>query len=180
VTEDQEPSEDLTVAHPLVEQLRFTRGEWLRALKGVPAADGIRRLEPMNSISWIVGHLAWHEQRYWLTRLHGETPVPVLNELVASGGPPSTPALRSMLTAWRTVTRASDPHLDALTSRDLLDDLPAGPPRQIGTALRRVTYHYWFHIGEILAIRQLLGHPHRPEFVGNIDGLAPYRPEPGA
>jgi hypothetical protein len=36
-------------------------------------------------------------------------------------------------------------------------------------------YHYWFHIGEILAIRQILGHPRLPEFVGDLEKLAPYR-----
>jgi hypothetical protein len=36
-------------------------------------------------------------------------------------------------------------------------------------------YHYWFHIGEILAIRQILGHPALPEFVGNIESRATYR-----
>ena len=162
---------------PIVDQLRFTRAEWLRALKGVPEADGTRRLQPMNSISWIVGHMAWHEQRYWLTRLSDQTPVPELNHLVASGGPASTPPLGEMLKAWRTVTKAADPHLDRLTPADLLTSLPGSPPRQIGTSLHRVTYHYWFHTGEILAIRQLLDHPRRPEFVGNIDDRAPYRPE---
>ena len=39
-----------------------------------------------------------------------------------------------------------------------------------------MTYHYWFHIGEILAVRQLLNHPRRPEYVGDIERLAPYRP----
>jgi hypothetical protein len=34
-------------------------------------------------------------------------------------------------------------------------------------------------IGEILAIRQLLDHPNRPEFVGNMDDRATYRP-PGS
>ena len=38
-----------------------------------------------------------------------------------------------------------------------------------------MTYHYWFHTGEILAIRQVLGHARLPEFVGNIDVEAPYR-----
>ena len=42
-----------------------------------------------------------------------------------------------------------------------------------------MTYHYWFHIGEILAIRQILGHPRLPQFVGDIDGRAPYRPDRG-
>jgi hypothetical protein len=38
-----------------------------------------------------------------------------------------------------------------------------------------VVYHYWFHIGEILAVRQLLGHPGLPEFVGDLHVDAPYR-----
>jgi hypothetical protein len=47
----------------------------------------------------------------------------------------------------------------------------------IGTMLRRSTYHYWFHTGEANAIRQLLGHANVPEFVGDIAKAAPYRPE---
>ena len=41
--------------------------------------------------------------------------------------------------------------------------------------MQRVIYHYWYHTGENLAIRQLLGHTDLPEFVGNIDDEAPYR-----
>ncbi|MCI0582245.1 MAG: DinB family protein [Chloroflexi bacterium] len=163
------------MTHPLVEQLRFARHEWRRGLRGVPEADGRRRLEPMNSIGWIVAHMAWHEQRYWLTRMAGETLEPTLNELAASGGPATTPSLRAMLKAWNAVTAASDPRLDALDETAMLTHLPGSPPRQLGTAILRVTYHYWFHTGEILAIRQLVGHPHRPEYVGDLDGRAPYR-----
>jgi DinB family protein len=163
--------------HPLVEQLRFTRSEWSRALRGTPEADGEKRLTPMNSIGWIVGHLAWQEQRYWLTRAQGETPIPVLNELVANGAPASTPPLSEMLAAWREITSTADPWLDALTTGDLVANVPGtGPARRIGDLVQRVTYHYWFHTGEILAIRQILGHPGLPEFVGDIDGRAPYRP----
>jgi hypothetical protein len=163
------------VPHPLVEQLRFTRAEWSRALRGVPEADGEKRLLPMNSISWIVAHLAWHEQRYWLTRLAGETPVPELNDIAANGGPASTPSLSAMLKAWKRVTTSVDPHLDALDEASMHDALSGQPPRLLGDSIHRVTYHYWFHIGEILAIRQLLDHPNRPEFVGNIDDRATYR-----
>ena len=163
------------VAHPLVEQLRFTRSEWLRGLRGVPEADGLRRFEPLNSIGWIVSHMAWHEQRYWLERWVGEVPVPIVKDVAANGGPATTPPLRSMLAAWRTITAAADPHLDGLDEAAMHTNLPGAPPRQFGTALLRVTYHYWFHTGEVLAIRQLLDHPRRPEFVGDIDGLAPYR-----
>lgn len=163
------------MAHPVVDQLRFARAEWRRGLRGVPEADGARRLEPMNSISWIVAHMAWHEQRYWLTRLAGNTPAPDLNEIAASGGPPTTPSLRAMLRRWNLVTRAADPILDALDEAAMVDTLLGSPPRRIGDAVLRVTYHYWFHTGEILAIRQLLNHPRRPEFVGDIDTQAPYR-----
>jgi hypothetical protein len=131
----------------------------------------------MNSIGWIVAHMAWHEQRYWLTRGVGETPRPELNEIAANGGPATTPPLRAMIAAWRTVTTAADPWLDGLTAADLPAPLPgSGPKRTIGSAIQRVTYHYWFHTGEILAIRQVLGHARLPEFVGNIDDDAPYRP----
>ena len=54
----------------------------------------------MNSIGWIVAHMAWHEQRYWLTRAQGVTPHPELNEIAANGGPPTTPSLEAMLAAW--------------------------------------------------------------------------------
>ena len=162
---------------PLVDQLRFTRVEWQRALRGFPEADGYRRLDPMNSVGWIVGHLAWHEQRYFLQRAQGITLIPELDEVVASGGPTTTPSLRAMRDAWRVVTTVSDAWLAALPVERFLDPMPPpGPRRTIGDGVLRVTYHYWFHIGEILAVRQLLNHPRRPEYVGDIERLAPYRP----
>ena len=163
--------------HPLVEQLRFTRSEFRRGLRGTTEADGARRLEPMNSIGWIVAHMAWHEQRYWLTRALQRTPRPELNEIAANGGPATTPSLKAMLGAWAEVTTAADLWLDRLVAEDLDRSLAGtGPRRTIGSALLRVTYHYWFHTGEILAIRQVLGHRRLPEFVGNLDDEAPYRP----
>ncbi len=54
------------MSHPLVDQLRFTRTEFMRGIKGVKDADACRRFLPMNCISWNVGHLAWQEQRYFL------------------------------------------------------------------------------------------------------------------
>jgi hypothetical protein len=47
----------------------------------------------------------------------------------------------------------------------------------IGTLLQRNIYHYWFHSGEALAIRQLLGHTDLPEFVGSFPDWALYRSE---
>ena len=37
--------------------------------------------------------------------------------------------------------------------------------------------HYWFHIGEIQSIRQMLGHKRLPIYVGSFEANAPYRPE---
>ena len=33
-----------------------------------------------------------------------------------------------------------------------------------------ITYHYWSHIGEASAIRQMLGHPDLPQWVGDLTG----------
>jgi hypothetical protein len=166
--------------HPLVDQLRFARAEFARALAGVSDEDARRRLEPMNCLSWMIGHLADQEQRYWLER-QGRAPlVPGLNALVGFGQPASTPPLGEMWDAWRAVTAAADPYLDALTVTDLQGFPPVprqSDPESIGTMLLRMTGHYWFHTGEAHAVRQLLGHRNLPDFVGDIGREAPYRPE---
>lgn len=166
--------------HPLVTQLRFTRSEFQRAMAGVSEEEAQRRFPPINSISWIVGHLAWHEQRCWLYRAQGKTLLPELNELTAYGKPASTPPLAEMWAAWNTITQAADPWLDTLTEEMLLTHpLSDGVPHveSIGTMMLRVTYHYWYHIGESQAIRQLLGHSSLPDFVGALGIHAPYVPE---
>jgi len=160
--------------------LRFTRSEWLRGLEGVSEQEGARHFGPMNSISWTVGHLAWHEQRCWLDRAQGAIPLPRLNEVCAYGAPMSTPSLVEMRGLWAQVTAASDPWLDGLTTESLTAELlrdgkPVG--QTVGSAMRRVTYHYWYHIGEIQAVRQMLGHAGLPDYVGEIEQEAPYRPE---
>ena len=49
-----------------------------------------------------------------------------------------------------------------------------GGQESIGTALVRVTLHTWFHIGEINAMRQMLGHGEIP-FVGQLIGNLEWR-----
>jgi uncharacterized damage-inducible protein DinB len=167
------------MTHPLIDQLRFTRREWRRGLDGVSDEDAAQHFGPINCISWTVGHLAWHEQRYWLQRAQGRVLFPQLNELFAYGAPMNTPALTEMLGLWQQVTHAADPYLDSLTSATLQTKLRGGRPivQSVGSALRRITYHYWYHIGEIQAIRQMLGHANLPEYVGDLEAAAPYRPE---
>lgn len=169
--------------HPLVLQLRFTRREFRRALEGVTEAEARVRFVPMNCISWSIGHLAWQEQRYCFLYGQHRLLVPDINERCANGAPASTPGLQEMWHGWTAITEASEPWLDALTTEKLqesvlLDRRPE--PCRWGSLLQRMIYHYWYHTGENMAIRQRLGHTNLPEFVGDIDGQAPYRPEGAA
>ena len=134
----------------------------------------------MNCISWTVGHLAWQEQRYWLKYGMGKVLYPKVDELFANGAPISTPSLKEMFDVWQAITKAADPFLDTLTTEGLLADLLRDGKsigQSVGSAMRRTTYHYWYHIGEIQAIRQMLGHKDLPQYVGEIEELAPYRAE---
>ena len=166
--------------HPLVVQLRFTRSEFQRGLAGVNDEEARHRFLPMNCISWNVGHLAWQEQEYFLWRGQGRRLLPWVREQFAFGAPASTPDLNEILRAWQEITREADPWLDGLTSHDLQQQVVVnGKPRNFiyGSLLQRTIYHYWYHTGENQAIRQMLGHTNLPEFVGDIDGEAPYRTE---
>ncbi len=166
--------------HPMVQQLRFTRSEFRRALDGLSEDQARQRFLPMNCISWNIGHLAWQEQRYFLFYAQGKLPDSEINDSFAYGAPASMPSLGDMWNVWTTITNAADPWLDILTVEKLQEHVVRdGKPSQyiFGSLLQRVIYHYWYHTGENLAIRQMLGHTDLPEFVGDIDGEAPYRSE---
>ena len=167
------------MAHPLVLQLRFTRSEFKRGLEGLTDEDARTRVKAMNCISWNIGHLAWQEQRYWFNRMQNKVLIPELNEKFCFGCPATTPPLAEIWEMWRTVVDASDPYLDTLTTDDLtrefmVEGLPA--PLTAGNLMQRVIYHYWYHLGESMGIRQALGHTGLAEFIGNIDSEAPYQP----
>ena len=133
----------------------------------------------MNSLSWMIGHMAWHERLVWARRGLGLTIEPILDG-VANGAPASTPPLDEMWASWERITAIADPLLEGFSATDLTrplafdqrTDAPAA-----GTAILHVIYHYWNHIGEASAVRQLLGHVDPPEFVGDLNTLAPYRSE---
>ena len=165
--------------HPLVAQLRFARSEFARCLEGVSDADARQRLGPMNCISWSVGHMANQEDRYWVLAGQGQRLVPSLQELVGFGKPASTPPLDEMWSAWRQITAAADPYLDTLTPALLQTHWEREGKRlaeSVGTMLMRNIYHYWYHTGQVHAVREMLGHTGLPEYVGDMSA-AVYRPE---
>ncbi|MBM3137449.1 MAG: DinB family protein [Chloroflexi bacterium] len=154
----------------LINQLRFARAEFRKGFAGVSEEDGSKRLMPMNSIAWIVGHLAWHEQYYWLTRAQGIILVPRLLEVAAFGKPPGEASLKEMAELWESVLEPSNNYLENLEVSDLERKMIVKErelPFNIGTMISRVIYHYWYHNGEIQAIRQLLGHKNLPDFVSD-------------
>ena len=159
------------MAHPYVVQLRFVRSELLRGYANLSLADAQVHLGPMNCLSWIIGHLATQENLYWVRLAQGQRLYPELRNLVGYGSQPSTPPLDEMMTVWKVITATADIYLDTITPEMLKDHLALdGKPMKesIGTMLFRDLYHYWYHIGESQAIRQNLGHPNLPEFVGDI------------
>jgi hypothetical protein len=94
--------------------------------------------------------------------------------------PACTPPLAEVWAAWEAIAAAADLWLDTITSATLQQSVVVdGQPSAFlfGPLLQRVIYHYWYHTGENMAIRQMLQHVDLPEFVGDIDGEAPYRPE---
>lgn len=161
------------MTHPLVLQLQFARSEWLRGLDGITAEEAVRRFEPMNSIGWMIGHLANQEHNYWVIVAQEKSVAPGLNDRVGYGKPASTPPLDEMWAIWHAVTEAANPYLDSLTA-DMLSihlEYEGKPLREdIGTRLLRNIYHYWYHLGEALAVRQQLGHTDLPQFVGGFPG----------
>ena len=162
----------------LVNQLRFARSELLRCLEGLSEEDAVRRVMPMNCISWMVGHIADQEHVYWVVMAQEQNIAPDLYKLVGFGRPATTPPFKEMLETWRAVTSAADQYLDTLTVPQLetFFDWRGKPVREnIGTMLLRNIDHYWFHIGEAHAVRQVLGHTNLPDFVG--PDMPPYLPE---
>lgn len=159
-------------AHHLVRYLQHVRRELRRAVDGMTVADLERRVGGINSVAWMVGHLAWQEQGYWLTS-RGE---PAVADLHAFGHarPEAPPRFGELFDVWVRVTAAADPWLVGLQDEDLRAHLQGRrlfDEENIGTLLTRTSSHYYLHIGQITAIRKLLDYP-VPGFVGPQTGAA--------
>jgi hypothetical protein len=157
--------------HPLVTQLHFTRGEFARCFEGISADDGSRRAEPMNSLSWTVGHLALQEHWLWIELGQGRNITPDLRQRFGTGQPATTPPWNEMWDLWHTITKEADVYLLNLQPEDLKvhfhrDGKPM--PDDVGTLLLRNIFHYWFHLGKAHSIRQVLGHTNLPQYVGTM------------
>jgi hypothetical protein len=132
------------MASYLVRQLRFARSEFIRCLEGVTNEEGQQQVGQMNSISWIVGHLANHEHFLWVVSAQDEVLFPELHEVVGYGKPANAPLLDEMWDVWQQVTACADEYLDTLSEEMMVAFLSyKGKPlrENIGTTLMRNTYH---------------------------------------
>ena len=129
-----------------------------------------RRLAGLNSVSWIVGHLAAQEQGMWLLARG----LPALADLSdwRTGAPATAPAFGTVFPLWEQVTEATEGWLDTLGEDDLRQHFSGSrfyEIENVGSLLMRVIGHYYLHIGQITTIRKILGYP-VPGFVGSQRG----------
>ena len=168
-----------------IELARFAISEFERGLQGLTDEEARTRLTKadgteMNAISWMVGHIAGH----WLVQAAYARQERMPSGLHRFGGATADPTPLPLSQAFNLLGEAKA-SIDWLTSADdaLLSStihyplIDAG--ESVGTGLMRVILHTWFHIGEINAVRQLLGHPEIP-FVGQIVGNLEWRGAAGA
>ena len=156
--------------HHLVRVLKNTRAELRRAIDGMSEADLERRVAGINSVAWIVGHLAGQEQGLWL---QGRG-LPAVADLSAfgHGAEPATPAFGFVFPLWEEITSVTESWLDDLDDDGLRQHLSGDPffeIENVGSLLTRVIGHYYLHIGQITAIRKVLGYS-VPGFVGSQEG----------
>ena len=142
----------------------FTLSEFERGLAGLATEDAAVRLEKpgdgrMNAISWTVAHIA----RHWLARTRPREQIDFRPQ-----DPAHPPALSDAL-AWlaegTSLAGRSLADIDSAT----LSQTGDGERENRGTALMRAVLHTWFHIGEINATRQLLGHE-TIDYLGPMSG----------
>ena len=154
------------------ELARYALSEFERGIEGVTDDEAQVQLtkadeSKMNAIAWIVAHIAWH----WLRvgkqatqESEGDRSLSVWN--TDPTPPPMKVALRRLNSAKASVSWIDDAGSDVLSR--------SGGRENVGTALMRVVLHTWFHIGEINAIRQMLGHD-EIVYVGEMKGRLEWR-----
>ena len=165
------------MAHQLVEHLWFAREKWLTGYENLSNSDAIKRHGDANSPSWMIGHLAFFEQLTWCELAQNKTIYPELKKY-GFGQPATTPSLDDVLPLWHGIMAESDKYLSTLTATEMTQFLkfPNGQKfwDDIGTTILRHTWHYWYHLGEMQALRSGLGHKNLGPYIGNINHLGQY------
>ena len=157
------------MTHQLALELQFARQKWFEGHADLTDEDARKRLGHANSMGWMIGHLAWFEQLAWVEGCQEKT-VSAYVQRFNWSTPASTPPLKKVLSEWHLVTAAADEFLNEMQEKDLATMLyrRQRPLENVGTMLRRQIWHYWYHLGEMQAIRQMLGHTNLPAYIGQM------------
>ena len=165
------------MTHKIVEHLWFAREKWLTGYETLSAKDAVSRHGDANSPSWMVGHLAYFEQLTWCKLAQGKTVTEQVKPY-GFGKPATTPPLEEVLPLWRQIMPVCDVYLSTLTEADMRTFLkwPNGKPfwDDIGTTILRHTWHYWYHLGEMQALRSAMGHKNLGPYIGGISPFGQY------
>lgn len=151
--------------HTLVQMYHLTRKEFERNLTGLTEEDARKRIEPMNCIGWIIGHVANQQHTFFVDWPQGRESDPRFQQY-GYGSPASQPSLAEVMALWKASCDEADVWLNTATKDSLQLQGPLTSPEEenAGTLLVRCIFHTWCHLGEISSIRQILGH-RPPEFV---------------
>ena len=118
--------------------------------------------EPMNCIGWLLGHCSYYNFSI-ANKIHDKD-IPDEAKNYMNGSPHSTPSLDEIKYLWNHSTDVVKDSFSKLDEIDLKDKFTAefkhGSETEkinLGTDISRLIFHLWNHLGEIAAVRQLLG-----------------------
>ncbi len=151
----------------------FTVEEFRRGLEGLTEEEALFRPEKadgtqMNAISWTVQHVAGH----WLNVALAVRELPLESRRPPGDGTP--PPYAGALALFDEATSGLD-WVAAATDQAMSRPWTRPGGESVAMFLARAVQHTWFHIGEINAVSQLLGHP-EIVFVGDLAGRLDWVP----
>jgi uncharacterized damage-inducible protein DinB len=152
------------VAHA-AEEFRYNNNFAVNSVKDLSPEEWTKRPEgAANHVAWIVGHIIWARTAV-LSRLGSNWSAPWLG-LFARGEKvdeaAAYPSSDALLAAWEEVAAALASALEN-ASDDLVGQPAAkpGPPSADGKmsgAIRFLSWHETYHVGQLSYVRCLLGH----------------------
>lgn len=138
-----------------------------RSIAGLSAAEATSLQDEGSSFAWTVAHLANQLDTWTNVRFAGLEPHPLIGEArFRVGGPGHADDWPAIESAAREIRERARKYLTSVTEDDLDRSIPYDgsfkPLHKTGITLRyalhRTVAHHYFHIGEIAAKRDWLGH----------------------
>ncbi|MBA30388.1 MAG: hypothetical protein CL905_00875 [Dehalococcoidia bacterium] len=142
----------------IIDQYRITNNQVLNYIDDVTDEESKLIFEPLNCISWTLGHLARYNNLTFAARSRG---VEIPNEFkdFENGAPHSQKDLSYVKGLWHKTLSDTEKFLDGLNENDLVKvlDNDSYNVDNLGTVMTRMIFHSWNHLGEIASVRQLIG-----------------------